>query len=68
MEEIIVSSKYQIVIPKKIRESMGIKPGDKFRLLRFKGILELVPVRDLRKLRGYLKGLDTTVEREEDRV
>jgi AbrB family looped-hinge helix DNA binding protein len=68
MEAVTVSSKYQIVIPKEIREAMGIKPGDKIRIFRYNGRLELVPVRDIRKMRGWLKGLDTTVEREEDRL
>ena len=63
-----ISPKYQIAIPKKIREEMSLRPGDRVQVLRWRDRLELVPIRRPRDLRGFLPGLDTTVEREGDRV
>jgi len=63
MSTVIVSPKYQVVIPEKVRKDLGIKPGQKFDVVEFEGCLEFVPVRDVRSLRGSLKGLDTDVQR-----
>lgn len=69
MNTVTVSSKYQVVIPEKIRKQMGIKPGQKFEVIEFEGCLEFVPVKGLRSLRGSLKGLDRKGLREkEDRL
>ena len=69
MSTVTVSPKFQVVIPEKIRKAMGIKPGQKFEVLEYEGCLELVPVKQMRLLRGSLKGLDTDVHREkEDRA
>jgi AbrB family looped-hinge helix DNA binding protein len=65
---VTVSSKYQIVIPREIRESLGIKPGTQLHALEFRGRLELVPIKTARQARGFLKGIDTTVDRESDRT
>jgi AbrB family looped-hinge helix DNA binding protein len=66
---VTVSPDFQVVIPKEIRESMDIKPGMKFEVLSHKGRIELIPVKDIRELRGILKGMGVTIERdEEDRV
>jgi AbrB family looped-hinge helix DNA binding protein len=64
---VTVSSKYQIVIPRRIREALGIKPGTRLHALEYRGRLELVPVRSAKDARGFLKGLDTSIEREPDR-
>jgi len=69
MAAVTVSSKYQIVIPREIREPMGIRPGQKVGLIRIKGHVVLVPLRDIREMRGFLKGMNTDFERdEEDRI
>lgn len=69
MSTVTVSPKYQIVIPRDVRQSMGIRPGQKVEIFERGGHIVLVPVRDIRELRGLLKGIDTTIERdEEDRV
>ena len=68
MAKVKVSPKYQIVIPKDVRESLGIKPGDEFEITKAGDSIEIIPIRDARKLKGFLKGLDTTVEREDDRL
>ena len=57
METVKVSPKYQVVIPRAIRESMGISPGEEFKVLRFDNRIELIPVRDLREMRDSSAGL-----------
>jgi AbrB family looped-hinge helix DNA binding protein len=68
MTTITVSSKYQIVIPAKIREALGIRPGEKLHAIEYRGRIELVPVRSTKSARGSLKGINTDVPRESDRV
>jgi hypothetical protein len=68
VETVTISPKFQIVIPQRIRESMGLRSGEKARVLAFRNRIEVIPIRDVRALRGYLKGIDTSVVREGDRV
>jgi AbrB family looped-hinge helix DNA binding protein len=67
MNTVIVSEKYQVVIPKEIREQAGIKPGMKVEVLRYENRIELVPIQPLISLKGIYKGIDTDIEREPDR-
>ena len=67
MEKSTVSSKYQVVIPKKIREELGLVPGQKVHVIPYMGRIELIPVREMREARGFLEGLDTSVDREPER-
>jgi AbrB family looped-hinge helix DNA binding protein len=67
MTSVTVSSKYQVVIPREVREAMGIKPGARVQVLQYENRIELIPVRDPKSLRGFLKGIETDVSREEDR-
>jgi len=68
MTEVTVSPKFQIVIPKEIRESMGIVSGQKVQIMSYQGRIEVIPLKSIKEMRGFLKGIDTTVVREEDRV
>lgn len=68
MTTVTVSEKYQVVIPKEVRESLGITPGQKIEVLVFEGRAEFIPVRDVRGMRGFVKGIDTSVPRDPDRV
>ena len=68
METVKVSPKYQIVIPRMVREALGIKPGQKVQLLQYQNRLEFIPLKKMKEMRGFLKGIDTTVEREKDRL
>lgn len=68
MTEVTVSPKYQIVIPKEIRESMGIVSGQKVQIMSYQGRIEVIPLKAMKEMKGFLKGIDTTVAREEDRV
>jgi AbrB family looped-hinge helix DNA binding protein len=68
MQTVTVSPKFQVVIPKEIREALRLRPGQKMRVIEYDGRIELIPDRDISELRGFLKGIDTRIEREEDRV
>lgn len=69
MEIITVSPKYQVVIPKKIRERLGLKQGQKMHVITYNNQVVLIPIRPIQEARGSLPGLETNVERDEvDRV
>ena len=68
MATVTVSSKYQIVIPKEIRESMGIVSGQKVQITSYQGRIEVIPLKPMKEMRGFLQGIDTTVVREDDRL
>ncbi|MBI2532245.1 MAG: AbrB/MazE/SpoVT family DNA-binding domain-containing protein [Deltaproteobacteria bacterium] len=68
METVTVSPKFQVVIPKEIRESLKLAPGQKIQALLYENRIELIPVRPIKKMRGFLKGIDTTIDRETDRL
>ncbi|MGV6860087.1 MAG: AbrB/MazE/SpoVT family DNA-binding domain-containing protein [bacterium] len=68
MTSVTVSPKYQVVIPKEVRDSMGIVSGQKIQILTYQNRIELIPVRPMKKMRGFLKGIDTGVKRDKDRV
>ncbi len=67
METVTVSPKFQVVIPKLIRQKLGLSPGQKVQAIMYGDRIELIPVRSIKELRGFLKGIATTVEREADR-
>ncbi len=67
MSTVKVSPKYQVVIPKDARNVLRIKPGDEMEVFVFENRIELIPRRDIREMRGFLKGIDTTVPRDKDR-
>jgi AbrB family looped-hinge helix DNA binding protein len=66
MEATKISTKYQVVIPRKIREQFKLKPGQKVVFIPFEHTLQLVVVPPIEEAQGLLKGIDTTVLREED--
>jgi AbrB family looped-hinge helix DNA binding protein len=68
MNTVTISPKFQVVIPQRVREAMGLRSGDKARVIAHRDRIEIVPVRPVRALRGYLKGIDTSFTREGDRV
>jgi len=68
MQIVTVSPKYQVVIPKVVRESLQLRPGQKMQVIEYDGRIEFIPERDINELRGFLKGINTEFEREEDRV
>ena len=68
MQTVKVTPKYQIVIPRVVREALDIRPGQEVQVIAFQNRIELVPVVPISSLRGFVKGIDTSVPREEDRV
>ena len=68
MDQVTVSPKYQVVIPAKVRRSLGIRPGQKVQVIQYEGRIELIPLVPLKKAKGFLRGIDTKIKRERDRV
>lgn len=68
MTAVTVSPKFQVVIPKEIRESMGIASGQKIQMLTFRNRIELIPIRPIKEMKGFLKGINTNIKREKDRL
>jgi len=68
MKTVTVSPKFQVVIPRDIRQSLQLRPGQKMQVIEYEGRIELIPDRDISELRGFLKGINTDFERENDRV
>ena len=68
MEAVKISPKYQVVIPKKIRESLHLKPGQIMQVIEYGNRIELVPTKNIEEMRGFLKGINTEFDREKDRV
>lgn len=68
MQTVTVSPKYQVVIPRAIREALHLRPGQKMQVVEYEGRIEFIPERDIKELRGFLKGINTAFEREKDRV
>ncbi len=68
MRAVTVSPKFQVVIPKDVRESMGIISGQKVQMLTYCNRIELIPIKPMSEMKGILKGIDTEVLRDKDRI
>jgi AbrB family looped-hinge helix DNA binding protein len=68
MAVVTVSPKFQVVIPQAIRQALGLEPGQKVQALQYLDRIEFIPVRPLKAMRGFLKGIATNVPRERDRA
>lgn len=68
MDAVKISPKFQVVIPRRVRDSMHLSPGQKMQVVVFGNRIEFVPIRKMSELRGFAKGIDTKSVREEDRV
>lgn len=68
MTTLAISPKYQVVIPKQIREKLDLRPGQRVQAIQYAGRVELVPVRAMGSMRGFLTGIETTADRDEDRL
>ena len=68
MPVVTVSPKFQVVIPREVREELGIQVGQKIQVIAIDNRVEMIPVRSARSMRGFLKGIDTRVDRDSDRV
>ena len=67
MEQVKISPKFQVVIPKAVRESLRLTAGQRLQIVLYGDRIELVPVREIGEMRGFLAGMDTRFEREPDR-
>jgi AbrB family looped-hinge helix DNA binding protein len=68
MQTVTVSPKYQVVIPRALRKQLNVRPGQKVEVLVYEGRIELIPVKKPRSMRGFLRGIDTSVARDRDRT
>ncbi|MDX9788152.1 MAG: AbrB/MazE/SpoVT family DNA-binding domain-containing protein [Desulfobacterales bacterium] len=68
MHTVTVSPKFQVVIPKLIRDALHLRPGQKIKIMEYDGRIELIPDRDISELKGFLKGINTEFVREDDRL
>jgi len=68
MQTVTVSSKYQVVIPKEIRDAIGLRVGTRLEVISYGSRIELVPIHPIRELKGIFKGIDTEIPREDDRL
>ena len=67
MNQVKVSPKFQVVIPKEVRDHLGLVAGQRLHVIPYKNRIELVPVEDVKEMRGFLRGMETHFEREPDR-
>ncbi len=67
MLTVTVSPKFQVVIPRDVRESLHLRPGQKMQVIEYDGRIEFIPDRDISEMRGFLKGINTEFERDQDR-
>jgi len=68
MEAVKISPKFQVVIPRQVREKLHLVAGQKMQVVAYGNRIELIPEKEITEMRGFLKGIDTTVERELDRI
>ena len=68
MSAMTISPKFQVVIPKDIREQMHLRAGQKVEIIRYENRIELIPIRPIKELRGILKGMDTHIPKDKDRI
>jgi len=68
METVTVSPKFQVVIPKEIRKKLKLKPGQKLQMLELNDRIEVIPLKNIKDSRGFLKGMDSAFKRDDDRI
>jgi AbrB family looped-hinge helix DNA binding protein len=68
METVTLSAKFQVVIPQAVREALRLTGGEKLRVISYADRVEFIPVRPMKQMRGYLRGMDTTLTRDPDRL
>nr|VFJ73770.1 MAG: looped-hinge helix DNA binding domain-containing protein, AbrB family [Candidatus Kentron sp. FW] len=68
MHMVTVSPKYQVVIPRPVREHLRLRPGQKMQVMEYRGRVQMIPQRDISELQGFVRGIETDFRREEDRV
>ena len=64
MPTVTISSKFQVVIPKDIRDELNLEPGQSVQAIAYNNRIELIPVRPMRQMRGFIRGIETDVPHE----
>ena len=67
MDTVKLSPKYQVMIPKSVREALQLQPGQEVAVMRYRGRIELVPMTPVSEMRGMLRGIESNVGKEADR-
>ena len=68
MDTVTLSPEFQVVIPRAIREALHLTAGEKLHVMRYADRVEFIPVRSIREMRGFLRGIDTSITRDDDRL
>ena len=68
MTTVTLSTKFQVVVPKEVRRRLNLRPGKKYQVISFGDCIEFVPVRKVQDMKGIFKVIDTSIEREKDRL
>jgi AbrB family looped-hinge helix DNA binding protein len=66
MGVVTLSSKFQVVIPRDVREKLNLTPGQKIVVIEKDGVLHLIPQKPMKEMRGFVKGIDTQELRDEE--
>ncbi|WP_419933806.1 AbrB/MazE/SpoVT family DNA-binding domain-containing protein [Candidatus Palauibacter sp.] len=67
MSIVTISSRYRVVVPRDVRDRLRLRPGQKVQVLAFDGRVQLIPLEPIEAARGFVRGIDTTVNRDRDR-
>lgn len=68
MEAVKLSPKFQVVIPRSVREKLHLVAGQRMQVIAYGNRIELIPEQEIGAMRGFLKGIDTGVPHEDDRL
>jgi len=68
MQTVTISPKFQVIIPADIRRNLNLQVGQKVQIVQCGQRIELLPVKPIKTMRGFLRGINTDVPREADRL
>jgi AbrB family looped-hinge helix DNA binding protein len=68
METATISATFQVAIPESIRERLNLRAGQQVHLIPYENRIEFIPIRPIEEMRGFLRGMSTDFERDEDRA
>ncbi|HEY7769729.1 AbrB/MazE/SpoVT family DNA-binding domain-containing protein [Longimicrobium sp.] len=68
MEKATISPKFQVVIPRSVREKLNLKPGQQVQVIPYENRIEFIPLRPPQEMRGFLAGMSTDFQRDPDRL